>query len=128
MLRRVYLYTCCFRFFSHCSYGRKECSSAGTHVEIVFDIRDVQLYAKIREVLGGGYITIRPNGQSGRLIIKNRDILINLVKLINGHMRTPKIEAFHRLINWINLNNNELIPLHGIDKTPLHESSWLLGF
>lgn len=89
------------------------------HIEIVFDIRDIQLYTKIREILGGGYITIRPNGTSGRLIIKKREILINLVKLINGHMRTPKIEALHRLINWINVRNNESIPLLGRDKTPL---------
>jgi hypothetical protein len=62
-----------------------------------------------------------------RLIIKKREILINLVKLINGHMRTPKIEALHRLINWINVRNNESIPLLGRDKTPLQESSWLSG-
>ena len=77
--------------------------------------------------MGGGYITIRPSGTSGRLIIKKRNILINLVKLINGHMRTPKIEALHRLINWINVKNNESIPLLGLDKIALHESSWLSG-
>lgn len=42
-------------------------------------------------------------------------------------MRTPKIEALHRLINWINVKNNESIPMLGLDKTPLNESSWLSG-
>jgi hypothetical protein len=55
------------------------------------------------------------------------DVLLKLVNLINGHMRTPKIEALHRLINWINLKHNSSIPLLGIDTTPLSESSWLSG-
>jgi hypothetical protein len=40
---------------------------------------------------------------------------------------TPKIEALHRLINWINLKRNEAIPLLGIDLSPLNESTWLSG-
>jgi len=70
----------------------------------------------------------RPNGQSGRLTIKKRDILINLVNLINGHFRTPKIEALHRLIENLNQYCSESIPLLGLDKTPLGESAWLSGF
>mgnify|MGYP007088568285 CR=1 FL=1 len=65
----------------------------------------------------------RPNGQSGRLTIKKRDILINLVNLINGHFRTPKIEALHRLIENLNQYCSESIPLLGLDKTPLGESA-----
>lgn len=99
-----------------------------SYIELVFDIKDLQLFIKIKEVLKGGYITIRPNGQSGRLTIKKRDILINLVNLINGHFRTPKIEALHRLIENLNTHSSELIPLLGLDKTPLGESAWLSGF
>lgn len=98
------------------------------HIEIAFDIKDLQLFIKIKENLKGGYISIRPNGQSGRLTIKKRDILINLVNLINGHFRTPKIEALHRLIENLNQYCSESIPLLGLDKTPLGESAWLSGF
>jgi hypothetical protein len=69
------------------------------HIEIAFDIRDLLLFEKIKENLGGGFITIRNNGQSGRLTIKKQAILLKLINLINGHMRTPKIEALYRLIN-----------------------------
>lgn len=72
------------------------------HIEIAFDIRDLLLFEKIKETLGGGFITIRPNGLSGRLTIRKQSILLKLVNLINGYMRTPKIEALHRLINWFN--------------------------
>jgi hypothetical protein len=54
------------------------------HIEIAFDIRDIELFKKIQEVLKGGYIFIRANGMSGRLTVKKQDTLINLVNLING--------------------------------------------
>ena len=28
--------------------------------------------------------------------------LIKITQIINGNFRTPKIEALHRLINWLN--------------------------
>lgn len=40
------------------------------NIEITFDIRDLPLFTKIKDGLVGGYINIRSNGQSGRLIIK----------------------------------------------------------
>ena len=42
-------------------------------------------------------------------------------------MRTPKIEALHRLINWYNNRYNTKIPLLGLDKSPLQTNSWLSG-
>ena len=69
------------------------------HIEIAFDIKDIYLFSKIQTNVGGGFITIRPNGNSGRLIVRKKSVLLNLIRLINGHMRTPKIEALHRLIN-----------------------------
>ena len=42
-------------------------------------------------------------------------------------MRTPKIEALHKAINWINENDNSSISL-GLDLSPLDSNSWLAGF
>jgi len=33
---------------------------------------------------------------------------IKIIKIINGYMRTPKIEALHRAINWYNDNMGNL--------------------
>ena len=96
-------------------------------IEIAFDIKDFELMKKIQYILGGGYVNIRANGNSGRLIIKKQDVLLRLVLLLNGHMRTPKIEALHRLITWFNHKNNTSIPFLGTDKEPLGNSSWLSG-
>jgi hypothetical protein len=79
--------------------NKKVTTKTVPHIEIVFDIKDKYLFEKIQNVLDGGFISIRSNGQSGRLIIRKQIVLLKLVKLLNGHMRTPKIEALHRLIN-----------------------------
>lgn len=48
-------------------------------------------------------------------------------------MRTPKIEALHRMINWCNLHNYgikpgfEIISL-GLDISPLQSNNWLSGY
>lgn len=43
-------------------------------------------------------------------------------------MRTPKLEALHRAIRWINEKDNSSIPCLGIDTSPLNSNSWLAGF
>lgn len=73
----------------------------------------------------GGYITNRWN--SCRLIIKNRDSLLKLILLVNGHFRTPKIEALKRLIVWYNNKHKTEISVSGIDLSPLSENYWLAG-
>jgi len=98
-------------------------------IEIAFDIKDLLLFEKIKEVLGGGYITLRKNNQSGRLFIKKRTILLKLIRLINGYMRTPKIEALHRLIDWFNNEKgSDFIIKKSEDLSSLNSNSWLSGF
>lgn len=74
-------------------------------IEIAFDIKDYPLFEKIKNTLERDYIVLRKNNKSGRLIIKKKSILLKLINLINGYMRTPKIEALHRLIDWYNNEN-----------------------
>ena len=50
-------------------------------------------------------------GQACILYIKNKKDFLNIIIWINGHMRTPKLEALHRLINWYNDRYNTKIPL-----------------
>ena len=107
------------------SKGRKN----APYIEIAFDIKDLPLFEKIKEILEGGYIVIRPNKKSGRLTIKKKVILLKVINLINGRMRTPKIEAMHRIIQWFNNENSDydIKPLD-IDITPIDQNSWLSGF
>ena len=75
--------------------------------EICFHLKDYPLAEYIRLKTGG---SIRVRGQACILYIRNKEDVLNLINLINGHMRTPKLEALHRLINWYNNRYNTRIP------------------
>lgn len=56
--------------------------------------------------------------------IKN---VTNIVKLINGRLRTPKINAFHNFIDFLNAKGNNIMKL-SLDTSPLNSNAWLTGF
>jgi hypothetical protein len=92
--------------------------------EICFDLKDYPLAEKIKLEIGG---LIRIRGKACILTIKKTQTVFNLINLINGHMRTPKIEALHRLIIWFNNKHGTNIALLPLDESPLQSNSWLSG-
>jgi hypothetical protein len=55
--------------------------------------------------------------------------LHELAKLVNGKFRTPKIEALHRLINWLNnYGKFEKIKVLPADDSNILSNSWLAGY
>lgn len=99
--------------------------------EIVFHSEDIGLAEILQSVIGGN-LQIRSENHC-RLIIKKQKEVIKVIHLINGNMRTPKIEALYRMINWCNNYHygvkpgTEIIPL-GLDLSPLQSNNWLSGY
>lgn len=60
------------------------------------------------------------------LTISNMLGLKLVVNKLNGHFKTPKIEKFQELINWINIKENTCIQLLPINYN--FDNSWLTGF
>jgi hypothetical protein len=54
--------------------------------------------------------------------------VIKIINIINGYMRTPKIEALHRAISWYNESYNYNIDCLGLDLSPIDSNAWLAGF
>ena len=53
----------------------------------------------------------------------------SLVKRINDKFRTPKLEALHRLIYWLNKYNKfDKLDLLYLDNSKLDSNAWLAGF
>lgn len=105
-------------------------SGKKTHpvIRIVFTLNDLPLAKKLQQVLGCGFIQKPKTGNYYLFEIQNIDGLFKLANLINGKMRTPKIEALHRLINWLNAKNNGSIECLGLDTSDLNSNSWFAGF
>jgi len=66
------------------------------------------------------------------LLFQDLNSVRKIAVLLNGKMRTPKIEALHRLIDWLNakdaLVKNYEIPKLGLDSSCLGDNPWLAGF
>lgn len=96
-------------------------------VRIVFLLVDKPLAIKLKDIFGGRFVF--PENQKYFLWqIQDLSSLIKLVETVNGLFRTPKIEALHRLINWLNKKREMNIPLLGIDDRDIITNSWLAGF
>ena len=95
---------------------------------IVFNLADKPLAEKLSFELKVGKVISKPNAGHVILQILAKDEVLKVINIINGYMRTPKIEALHRAIHWINENDDSYIPCLGLDLSPIESNSWLAGF
>jgi hypothetical protein len=98
-------------------------------IQVAFNIKDYPLAVIIKQIIGHGSIQNYEARGACILYINNAQGIQVVVNFINGKMRTPKIEALHRLITYLNKKDSEQpIPLLGIDETCLFSNAWLAGF
>ena len=112
---------------------------------IVFKTNDLPLAEYLQKLTNCGNIYNKLN--RGYVLWQIQDIIgiFSIVNLINGKMRTPKIEALQRTINWLNLyiennkssNNSKIkfilskiikLDCKPLDNSPIESNSWLSGF
>lgn len=54
--------------------------------------------------------------------------LITVVKLINGHLKTPKASSIRVIINWLNTKHRANLVQKRLCAKPIGQSAWLAGF
>ena len=97
-------------------------------IQIVFHLKDLPLALLIQKKLGYGSL-IRKKGLNAYILtINDQRGILNLVNLLNGNMKTPKIYSLYKLIDWLNNKNPNLI----LTKLPLNtdylkNNAWLSG-
>lgn len=97
-------------------------------IVIVFSLADKPLADKLASITGVGKVYHKSDAGYVLWQIQKIQDVIQLVEIINGYMRTPKIEALHRAINWLYENNHCNIDCLPIDNSPIDSNSWLAGF
>jgi hypothetical protein len=97
-------------------------------IRIVFHSDNLPLAEHIKNLLNCGYIQ-KSKGNYVLYEIQDLNGLRKIADLINGKFRTPKIEALHRLIIWLNNKTieNKLCLLE-LDKSAINTNAWLAGF
>ena len=112
---------------------------------IVFKKADLPLVKYLQTITESGNIYIKSD--RGYVLWQIQDItgVFNIVNIINGYMRTPKIEALNRIIIWLNEymiknQNSQLssikmilskiypIQVKSLNLSDITENSWLSGF
>lgn len=112
---------------------------------IVFKKADLPLANYLRDLTNCGRILIKP--ARGYILWQIQDLvsIFTILSIINGFMRTPKIEAMRRAIDWLNKyiikNANSKLPstitilskiknlnCKPLDTSSIDQNSWLSGF
>ena len=95
---------------------------------IVFSLDDTPLANKLLFITNVGKLYIKKNQGCAIWHIQNIEDVIKIINIINGFMRTPKIEALHRAIEWFNNFKDTKIKPLGLDSSPIDSNAWLAGF
>jgi LAGLIDADG endonuclease/Cytochrome C and Quinol oxidase polypeptide I len=99
-------------------------------IQLCFHLKDLPLAMLIQKELGYGSLARVKGINAYVLTINQFKGLILVTSLINGNMKTPKVQALFKLIDWLNYRFDNLY----INKLPLntHQSlsgnAWLSGF
>lgn len=79
-------------------------------------------------MLIGGSIRHKVENHAYVLTISSVSGLINVIGLINGYLRTPKIARFNQLIQWVNNKTGDSIVSCPVDSSDVLSNAWLSGF
>lgn len=112
---------------------------------IVFKKADLPLANYLRDITQLGNVYIKQDRGYVLWQINKIAEVYKIIQIINGYLRTPKIEALNRAIVWINdyqnknkesqlastkliLNQIQTIFPLPLDNSPINSNSWLSGF
>lgn len=95
---------------------------------IVFSLADKPLADRLASITKVGKVYHKLNAGYVLWQIQAKEDVIKIIGLINGYMRTPKLEAMQRAIAWFNQFDNRSINCLTIDNSPIDSNSWLAGF
>ena len=97
-------------------------------VQIAFHLKDLPLALMIQKMLGEGSLHRKKGVNAYIFTVNSYKGLILIVSLLNGKMRTPKIESLYKLIDWLNNSKNTKFLKKPLNDSPLTSNAWLSGF
>lgn len=95
---------------------------------ITFSLNNEPLAKKLLNIISYGHLAYKPKDNACVLTISPVKGLKLIVKLLNGELRTPKINQLYLLIDWLNKNHDLNIQKLPLKRGDLRNDSWLSGF
>lgn len=100
-------------------------NKSNPEVTFTFHKNNLPLYDKIKSITGFGYIVI--SNDLGRYRIRDLNGLFQFALRINGLLRTPKIEKFKLLTNWLT-SKEKILTCSSLDNSSIGSNGWFCGF
>lgn len=98
-------------------------------IQIAYHLKDLPLALLIQKNLGYGSLIRKKGLNAYTYYVNDQKGILNLINLLNGNMKTPKINSLYNLIDWLNNKNPQLnlikLPLNTFS---LSKDAWLTGF
>lgn len=95
-------------------------------IEVVFALKDLPSAEFLKNTIGGNTYKY-PDKNAVRWLIQDKKTITYIVNCINGKLRTPKINYFYDLIEYLNAKGDNIIKLP-LDNSCLKSNAWLAGF
>lgn len=95
-------------------------------IQIVFHLKDLPLALMIQKELGFGSLSRKKGVNAYILTVNSKEGILFVISLLNGNMRTPKINSLYKLIDFYQGNIN--IEKKPLNVKPLESDAWLSGF
>lgn len=98
-------------------------------VKIYFHQDDLPLAEHLQVKLGHGTVSGVSGEKTVVLSLNTEAGIKEVVDMTNGYYRTPKHEAFVKLVAWYhNLDSSYSVVAKPVDGSPLYGNAWLAGF
>jgi len=97
-------------------------------ITIAFHTKEMFYIEYLKQHFNTGCIYSEKNSNGSVYRVIETSKLIEIINLINGKFRTPKIKYLHRAIDQINLKHGTNIEKLSLDKSKLNSNAWLAGF
>lgn len=101
-------------------------SATVASIQVVFASKDRPSALLLKSFLGGNVYDSKGKN-CVRWMIQDKKSVTRIVELINGKFRTPKINALHKMVDFLNNRGANIVKLP-LDTSPLNSNAWLAGF
>jgi len=93
-------------------------------IQIAYHLKDLPLALLIQKNLGYGSLIRKKGLNAYTYYVNDKKGILKLINLLNGNMKTPKINSLYNLIDWLNNKNPQLnlikLPLNTFSLREMH--------
>jgi hypothetical protein len=97
-------------------------------ITFTFHLKEKPFFAKLKTIFNTGSLYQEKTNDVCKYRISETSKLIEIINLINGKFRTPKVKYLYRAIDHVNIIHNTNIEKLPLDNSNIETNPWLSGF